>query len=106
MLTINYCSKCFFKLCSYGYLARKLYCEIAEKYIIYDETPEVSTSVHSRQRGISETLDFLESKGLVVTTENGFDSVLAKPVGIECYDDDECVSCHICFERHIHEKID
>lgn len=106
MLAIRYCEECCSRLSNYGVVAETIFCEIVDHYIFETEPLKINTSIHLRSRGVMEVINFLESKNLVVTTENGIETIMVKPKGVVCEEEDWGTSCTVCFEQEIHDEID
>jgi len=91
MLTIHFCKECHSSLSRYGVLAIECYYDIVEDYLKTGRAVETD---------VFQIANFLENKGLILTTENGLETIVAKPLGISLpLESDEYF---LCLEKDKH----
>lgn len=95
MIHMVFCEICANNLSKCGEPALCLFEEICIHTTIYDEFLELE-----EDRAI---IRFLELKGFIITTEVNQDKILAKPIGLELYDDEEFCFFHVCVDRLEHD---
>lgn len=83
-MDIFFCDICKNKVKAYGDIAFSLFEIICESY--FNEHPlEISTDSHDGPYDFLQIIYFLESKGLVITTESSFSLIQVKPLGLHYY---------------------
>lgn len=94
-----HCKKCISKLEKYGNLPLDVYLGICEQY-----AQKNSIFCEAGKKGSGNTIiNFLESKGFVVTTECYDDSLAVKPNGYREYETQYDIQTHeFCAFREIH----
>lgn|SRR5438477_3080003 len=102
MLKILYCGDCHDSLCKYGEVATDLFMHICESFLVSKKPMEIQTNVHELQHGVMEIIQFLEMKYYVVSTEIENETLLVKPLGIQCLQKEENHVFHVCFNRGKH----
>ncbi len=103
MLGVAYCLKCRSDISQYGEIPNLLFEQICEHYIFTREGMRIPCSPDSEYHIFSKAIDFLESKGYVVSTEEGKDEIKVKPLGFSCEEEAGACICSICFDRDGHE---
>jgi|SRR5215831_14470699 hypothetical protein len=103
MLEVLYCCECQDNLNKYGEYASEVFIAICNYYLVHKQPISIRTSIHCPNHGILEVVRFLELKHYVTSIEREKDSVLVKPLGVSCFEeDDNHLVCHVCFEREKH----
>lgn len=86
MLDINYCQECREKLEDCGELAVTLFETICEAWIDTEQIHLVEDEC-TYIRDYIAVAKYLESKGFIVTTESGINTLAIKPIGLMPIDD-------------------
>jgi hypothetical protein len=77
-LNIAYCPTCRRELEKFGYLAVHIFEHACQRYC--QQEPDDFTQ---RMYAKTTICEFLESKGFMVSTEDGLDSIAYKPLGVK-----------------------
>lgn len=97
MLTILYCKKCHEKIMRLGGIAFEVFDEVCHSF--YSGIPlEIPSDVHDMAHGILQIVEYLEMKGLVVTTDIEDDIIIVKPLGFSDYLEQDSVTHFFCIK--------
>lgn len=109
MLEISTCSKCKDELWQYGEMVYEVYQAICIEHVKepfdipgIEHVPYLSNA----SRNIYKIIQFLETKGYVVSTESDISLIRIKPIGMDCIHHEQGVSCHICFHKADHNSVE
>lgn len=98
-MDIFFCDLCQKKVRAYGDIAFSLFEFICESY--FKNYPlEICTDSQKGPYDFLQIIYFLESKGLVITTESSLFMIQVKPLGFDLFVDDIDIFAHFCVHKH------
>jgi hypothetical protein len=99
MLKMIYCEDCESTLRSYGECVFACFHMVCWSY--HNGSPlEVSAQKFERTNGDLSIGRFLESKGYVISTENGLETILLKPMHTMVLDEEDSSKCRFCMHDY------
>lgn len=102
MLAITYCPECKDKILEYGEIVFTVFEAVCEQYYLEEY---LTLSTHKNDiRLYNGIVQFLEHKGLVVTTESSQETFQVKPIGLYCFGKGLEKVCKFCIHEEITSK--